>query len=225
MTNEQHAISRAQHQEGQSGIGTRKKVSIRLGTTTRKPWVASSATDEIRHHQALFYLLYKFDHEEAFRQDFSTMILAKAVCNLRNYYLQDKEKTVKLIQNHFNPKCWDEPWSPEAVGLMWECVENFTPSLGLVDEAAVAKQKARLIEQEVAYLLQGMSPGGRVQDKELLKTFREWNPDIEVTSNLFSRAVKAVTGTSKLRSDGKGFWVGFHFPDEDHQTAHLSESA
>jgi hypothetical protein len=74
------------------------------------------------------------------------------------------------------------------------------------------KQKARLLQEEVAYLLASTDPGGRVLDDDLLKVFRDWNPDIEVSSNLFSRAVKAVTGLTKHRSDGKGYWEGFHLP-------------
>lgn len=163
----------------------------------------------------MYYLVKVFDHEEAFELDLPTMLLAKVVCNLRNYYLQDQESTVKLIQTYFNPKCWDEPWSPEAVRLMWECVEPFTPYLGIVDETAIANQRRALLEDDVVDLLAWTVPGGRVLDHDLLKVFRDWNPDIEVTSNLFSRAVKAVTGFGKKPSDGKQYWEDFHLPTEE----------
>jgi hypothetical protein len=58
-------------------------------------------------------------------------------------------------------------------------------------------------------------PGGRVQDHELLKVFQDWNPDIEVTLNLFTRAVNAVTGIGKTSSNSKQYWVGFHLPTAD----------
>lgn len=188
--------------------------SIRLGTTSRKPWRVPTAPADILHGQAIFYLLKAFDHEAAFERDLPTMILAKVVCNLRNYYLQDQENTVNLILDYFNPKCWDEPWSPEAVRLMWECVEPFTPSLGLVDQTAITDQRRAFLENEVVDLIAWTEPGGRVLDHDLFKVFCAWNPDLEVpvTLNLFTRAVNAVTGTVKMPSNSHQFWVGFHIP-------------
>lgn len=185
---------------------------LRLGTISRKPWVPSSASADIRHGQAIFYLVHSFDHKAAFERDLPTMIFAKVVCNLRNYYLQDQESTVDLIQTYFNPKCWDEPWSPEAVRLMWEYVEPFTPSLGLADEKARAKQRKRSLEDEVIDLLAWVKLGGRVLDDDLLRVFHQWNPHLNVKLNSFTRAVNAVTGMTKLRSDGKDYWIGFSLP-------------
>ncbi|BDU74899.1 hypothetical protein [Mesoterricola silvestris] len=187
---------------------------IHTGTSTRVPWVPSSAPADIRHGQAIFYLLKALDHEAAFERDLPTLLLAKVVCNLRNYYLQDQESTVDLILTHFNPKSWDEPWSAEAVRLMWECVEPYTPYLGIVDETAVARQRKAFLENEVVDLIAWTVPGGRVWDKDLERVFREWNPDLEIafTGNLFTRAVKAVTGLSKTPAHGRYYWEGFHLP-------------
>jgi len=203
----------------------RQSLSLRMGVTERKPWVPSSSSEEDRHDQAMFYLIFRFDHEGAFERDLPTMILAKVVCNLRNYFLQDQENTVKLIQTYFNPKCWDEPWSPEAVRLMWECVEGYTPSLGLVDEAAVAQQKALVLEREAAYLLARTIPGGKVLDKNLLAVFQEWNPDIEVSSYLLTTAVSSVTGLKKTASNSKQYWVGFHLPTAEELESRLVKAA
>jgi hypothetical protein len=176
--------------------------------------VPSSASADIRHGQAIFYLVHSFDHEAAFERDLPTMLFAKVVCNLRNYYVQDQESTVNLIQTYFNPKCWDEPWSQEAVRLMWEYVEPFTPWLGFVDETGVADQHRAFLENEVVDLLAWTAPGGRVLDYDLLRVFREWNPELEiaVSLNLFTRAVNAVTGLGKTPSNSKQYWVGFHLP-------------
>lgn len=186
--------------------------SIRTGTLRRKPWVPCTGTPEIRQGQAIFYLTKAFDHEAAFRRDLPTLILAKVVCNLRNYFLQDQESTVHLILTYFNPRCWDEPWSPAAVRLMWSCVKSFTPSLGLDRPRAKDRQRARCLQEEVAIFLERTVPGGRVLDDDLLAGFLERNPDLVVTSNAFTRAVKAVTGLSKDRSNGEDYWVGFHLP-------------
>ncbi len=143
------------------------------------------------------------------------IILAKVVCNLRCYYLQDKENTVRMVKTYFNTRCWDDPWSSEAIGLIWECVEGYTPSLGLSDKAGIAKQKAQFLAREVAYLLESLPCEGRVLDKDLFSLFQEWNPDMEITSNQFSRAVSEVTGLSKTHSHSKRYWVGLHLPTVD----------
>jgi len=197
----------------------------RLGAVNRVPWVPSSATADKRLGQAICYLVKAFNHEAAFHRDLPTMLFAKVVCNLRNFYLQDQESTVKLILTYFNPKCWDEPWSPEAVRLMWEYVEPFTPYLGLVDEDAVARQKAALLEREAAYLLEWVVPGGKVLDKDLLAVFQDWNPDLEATSYLLTTAVSAVTGLKKVPSNSKQYWVGFHLPTAEELERRLARAA
>lgn len=177
-----------------------------------KLWVTATGTPSTRRDKAIYYLVHSFDHKAAFERDLPTMLFAKVVCNLRNYYLQDQESTVKLILTYFNPVCWDEPWSPEAVSLMWECVETYTPSLGIRDEKARAKQQRHALEDDVFDLLTWVRLGGRVLDDDLLAVFRDWNPQLEVTPNAFSRAVTALTGIPKRRSNGQDYWEGFHIP-------------
>lgn len=198
--------------------------SIRLGTLSRKPWVPSSADGSLLD-QASYYL-HGFDHEQARLMDPPVVILAKVVCNLRNYYRQDQASTVRLIRDHFNPKA-GYAWSPEGIRLTWEEVARFTPSLGLADEKAIAKQRLAFLENEVVDLIAWTVPGGRVWDKELEQVFREWNPELELEfkGNSFSRAVKAVTGLSKSYSNGKGYWVGFHLPTADEVAVAADEAA
>jgi hypothetical protein len=188
--------------------------AIRTGTTQRLPWVPSSSAPATRRDQATFYLLKELDYENARRFDHPVLTLAKAVCNLRHYHRQDRENTVRLIQEHFNPRAGDT-WSPEAIRLTWDLVERFTPSLGLRDEDARVKQRKLVLEGEVVELIAWTLPGGRVAADELLEVFRQWNPDLEVTGNAFTRAVQAVTGLRKLRSNGTDWWVGFHLPTAD----------
>lgn len=194
--------------------------------TTKKnplPWVKASGPATVRLDKATYYLVHTFDYATYRPFDDSVMILSKVVCNLRHYFCQSQESTVKLVQEHFNPKS-DDKWSPEGIRLVWELAEPFTPDLGLVDAVALAQQKKVFLENEVVDLIAWTKPGGRVLDKDLLKVFREWNPELEIefTENLFTRAVQAVTGLRKLRSNGKDYWVGFHLPAADEQ---LSEVA
>ncbi len=144
--------------------------------------------------------------------DHAEVSLAKVVCNLRNFYLLDVDSTIELVQKCFNPRTVFYEWSPEAIRLTWECVACFTPSLGIRDVKARAKQKAQRLETEVIDLLVWTKSGGRVLDDDLLRVFRKWNPGMRVTSNSFTRAVNAVTGMSKRRSNGKAYWVGFCLP-------------
>ena len=152
-----------------------------------------------------------FDYKEAAGFDSDVAILGKVVCNLRNYYRQSAEQTVELVTGVFNPKAWT-PWSPEGIKLAWDLVEGFTPSLGLSDEKAVAKQRAALIEDEVVDLIAWTRSGGRVSGEDLLAVFTAWNPDLLVTPREFGAAVKAVTGLTQKPSNGIYYWVGFRLP-------------
>lgn len=175
-----------------------------------KPWVKATGSPSTLERKAAQYLRV-FDHETPRSFERPEMTLAKVVCNLRNFYQQDAEITIKLVQMIYNrPAGYD--WSPDGIRLAWELSEGYAPSLGLVDEKAIAKQWKAFLQKEVANLIVWMEPGGRTLGKDLLNVFRESNPELEVTSNAFSRAVKAVTGLSKFRSDSKDYWVGFHIP-------------
>ena len=160
----------------------------------------------------------------AARFDLDTVILAKVICNLRNYYLQSAEQTVELVRSVFNPKSW-QVWSPEGVKLAWELVEGYTPSLGLSDEKAVAKQRAALIENEVMDLIAWTKSGGRVSGEDLRAVFAEWNPDLNVTPREFGLAVKAVTGLSTRTSNGTRYWVGFHLPTSEEEKDQYPKAA
>ena len=174
------------------------------------PWVIATGRPETLSRKAAEYLRV-FDYRSAAPFDLDTAILAKVVCNLRNYYLQSAAQTVELVLSVFNPKSWQE-WSPEGIKLAWELVEGFTPSLGLSDEKAVAKQRAALIEDAVVDLIAWTKSGGRVSGEDLRAVFAEWNPDLPVTPVEFAIAVKAVTGLKTKTSNGTRYWVGFQLP-------------
>lgn len=185
--------------------------SIRSREVRRKPFVTATGSPATRLSKALYYLLKAYDYRHAWRHESSEGSLLKVVCNLRNFHLQDRDSTVRLVTTHFNPRMWRE-WSPEAVGIAWDLVEGFTPALGLRDPKARDKQRKVALEDEVLHLLAWVEPGGRTLDKDLLKVFREWNPHLRVTAHAFTRAVGDLLGQQKLRSSGKGYWVGFHLP-------------
>jgi hypothetical protein len=192
-------------------IQPERTTPIRKGSLNRLPWVEATGSPALLSDKATFYVMKVFDYESARKFDEPLMILAKVVCNLRNYFRQGETATVRLVSDYFNPKS-DYAWSPEGIRLVWELVEGFSPSLGLADETAQAMHRAAFLQREVIYLLSHVQPGGRVSNRELMGTFTAWNPELEVTSNAFTRAVQAVTGLTKLRSNGIDYWVGFHLP-------------
>lgn len=187
---------------------------IRRGIRNRLPWVPASGPPEVCLDKAMYYLLFVFDYQEFRELDAPEWILAKVVCNLRNYYLQDQDSTVRLIQKHFNPKS-DERWSEEAIRLTWELVEPFTPYLGLADVDAQSKHRVAEIEEEMTYLLAYTRSGGRVPLPDLFAQYREWYPDREVENEVLGKAVKAITGIDSKPSNGVRYYYGFHLPNPE----------
>lgn len=192
---------------------------------TRKPWVKSSGPPETLFRRAAYYLS-AFDYKAAAVWDLDTPILLHVVCNLRNYYQQDADQTVRLISWHFNSKSW-EVWSPEAVRLAWELVEPYTPSLGLTDEDARSRQRVAEIEDEVTDLIAYTRSGGEVSVEKLFALYQEWFPDREIDRRLFGKAVNAVTGIKSKPKNGRRSYVGFHLPTEDEldDPAHSPDAA
>jgi len=177
------------------------------------PWVKATGRPETLSRKAAGYLRV-FDHQSAVRFDKDVVILAKVICNLRNYYQQDAEQTAELILGVFNSRAGTH-WSPEGVKLTWDLVEGFTPLLGLSDEAAVAQRRSADLEDAVVDLIAYTKSGGRVSGEDLRDLFAEWNPDLQFTPVAFGIAVKAVTGLRTKTLHGTRYWVGFHLPPMD----------
>jgi hypothetical protein len=182
---------------------------------TRLPWVQATGTPETQTKKAAHYLL-GFDYDKVAETTLDTEILAKVVCNLRNYYMQDADQTVALIAGIFNLKFTEprhpDPWSPEAIRLTWELVEPYTPSLGLADVRAVAMLRAIHLERVVRLFIEGAVLGGRISGPDLYTAFRKWDPSSKDTLNAFTRAVQNITGLKQKPSNGTYYWMGFHIP-------------
>lgn len=191
---------------------------------SKLPWVRSTGPPTTLFRRAAFYLA-TFDYPEAAVWDLDSVILANVICNLRNYYQQDADQTVKLIRWHFNPKSW-EVWSPEAIRLAWELVEPYTPSLGLVDEGAQSRRRMAELEDQVVDLIAYTLPGGRVSTSDLFALFKEWYPDFEVDARVFGKSVKSVTGIGSKSVNSGRYYEGFHLPSTDvHQDLEPSSAS
>lgn len=189
----------------------------------RLPWVTATGSKSTLRRKAECYLV-ALDYKKAAKYDLDTEILAKVVCNLRNYYQQDADETIALISRFFLPKAWDT-WTDEAIRMVWELVEDFTPFLGAVDAMAIAKRRAAFMENEVVDLIAWTVSGGRVSVEHLRTVFREWNPDLEFTDVEFGLAVKAVTGLKSKGSHGTRYWNGFHLPTSEEGNPPEEEAA
>lgn len=183
---------------------------IRTGARNRLPWVKESGTKATLERKAAQYLR-SFNHNTPFRREMPEMTLAKVVCNLRNYYQQDAETTVRLIQSLYNGACGYK-WTPEGIRLAWELSEPYTPSLGLADKDAKSKKEGAEIEDEMTDLLAYTRSGGRVSLPDLFALFREWYPEREVENEVLGKAVKAITGIRSKPSNSVRYYYGFHLP-------------
>jgi len=192
-----------------------QKVKQRLGQPLtmrkrRKAWVTAAGTTQSRLTMAAFYL-NGLDHKEAAIFDQPVKTMAKVVCNLRNYFRLDAKQTAELMISLFNPKARFR-WSEEGILLTWELVEGFTPSLGLSDKDAVAKQQLAALEEDVIDLLAHTYLGKRVSVEDLFNRFQELYPEVDTNEIAIGRVITALTGISSHSSKGVRYYSGFHLP-------------
>jgi hypothetical protein len=175
--------------------------------------VKSTGPSKTLFRRAAVYLS-AFEYAEAAVWDLDTQILAHIVSNLRNYYQQDADHTVKLVTRYFNPKSW-EVWSPEAIRLAWDLVAPYTPMLGLSDEDAQSRSRMIELENDVVDLIAYTRPGGKVSVPALFEVYRKWHPDNHVDQRVFGKMVKSVTGIESKPRNAVRWYIGFHLPTED----------
>ena len=141
------------------------------------------------------------------------MILAKTVCNLRRYYKQNKKQTIRIIVSIYNPISRIN-WSVEDIGLIWELVEAYTPSLGLKDEQAKAKQQQLDLIREMEYVISQLPKGGKISVPEFMDLLKSWNPDIDPTGKAVGDAMRIIKDEVSRPSNGTSYYHGFHLPKE-----------
>lgn len=183
----------------------------RTGCVTKRPVSPATGTPDQREEQSAYYLRI-FRHDLAFIYEKPEFTLLKVVCNLRNYFGMDLNQTVMLMEELFNLMA-DMPWSREGISLAWELVADYSPSLGLKDVDAVAKQEVIDLEDEVTALLAYTRSGGRMTTDDFFHLLMEWNPDLKTTKTAVSSAVLDIVGIKKTSSyrDGRSY-KGFHLP-------------
>jgi len=186
---------------------------LRTGTLNRRLWVKASGTAKTLVAKATYYLK-TFDHIEAHVIGSPGAILLQVVCNLRMYYQQGCDETVRLMMRYFSRKA-EIPWTKESVAEVWNFVECFTPSLSLSDTKTIAMRRLAYIEDDVIDLIAYTKEGGEVEIKILLDLFHEWYPDFRISPRELGVAVQAITGITSTSRNGKRYYVGFHIPSDE----------
>jgi len=176
-------------------------------------WEAAYGTPGVLWKKADYYLRL-IDHDAMALWDTPTIVLAKAIANLRNYYVQSKAQTIELITRIYNPLSQIE-WSRTDIGLIWELVGGYTPSLWFIDERHLGWKRNTEIQEEIRYLLARLTPGGKIEVHKMQELVRLWFPDLEFTPRLLGDAMSAVTGRASKPSAGISYYWGFQLPVRD----------
>lgn len=188
-------------------------VSHRRNPRGAQPWEKAYGSEKSLHKQAKYHLR-SIDHEQMELFDPPVIVLAKTVCNLRNYLARSRAQTIKLIQCVYNPRCGIK-WSEEDIGLLWDLIERFVPSLWLTDERHLSPQRTARVQREVRGVLDRLTPGGKIPVKKMQQLLADWDPDLRATPRELGLAMKALTGEASKSSNGVSYYPGFQLPFDD----------
>lgn len=165
------------------------------------------------HDQARFYLEL-IDHKEMEAFDTPLIVLAKTVCNLRNYYAQTKDQTIELIRGRYNELSRIH-WSAEAIALIWDLVEVYVPSLWLQDERYLSERRRSELQRELNEVLKRLTPGGRIKVTDMQELVKQWDPNLDASPKALGDAMRAVTGSASTSSNSVAYYFGFQLPFRD----------
>lgn len=185
-------------------------------------WKHAYGSERSRLEGARYYLGV-IDHEQAEYFDPPAIVLAKAICNLRNYYALGKEQTIELIRRFYNPRCRIN-WSAEDVGLTWDLVERFVPSLWLADDRYLSERRAAAIRLEVGSILDRLTPGGKIPVEEMRRLLAAWDPSLSAAPRELGKAMKALTGKVSKGLNGVPHYYGFQLPFDDDFSVEIPDS-
>jgi len=189
---------------------------LRSGSKHRLPYKVATGSHETRLKQAAFYLsVVKDDDPELFLQSVDQAVIALGiiVCNLRNFYLLSQDETVDLMKTHYLTK-HGHAWTWGEIRLIHDEVESFTPTLGLLDEDAIAAQEKHSREENLTDIVLYLKPEGRISFQSIMTLYQEWFPDdTKVNRKNLGDAIKAVTGLKSTSYRGKTHYIGMSLPE------------
>jgi hypothetical protein len=166
-----------------------------------------------RYEQARFYIEL-IDHKEMEKFDKPLIVLAKTVCNLRNYHAQTKDQTIELIQGRYN-KLSRINWSAEDIALIWDLVEGYVPSLWLQDERYLSEKRRSELQRELKEVLKRLTPGGRIKVTDMQEVLKQWDPTLDPSTKALGDAMRALTGSASKSSNSVAYYYDFQLPFRD----------
>lgn len=178
-------------------------------------WVAATGSEATRIKMARNYLRYYAWRSVSGKNGHDTLLVA--VTNLRLFHRLEKTLALKMIQEHFNPRCVDLqgnpcPWSEAEIAHKWEQAgkPGAYPTLGVKHPRARAKEARIMLEGEVAeFLGQFTKGGGRTNPTDLRLAFIAQRGGEAVEETPFGRAVSKVSGIRTSTPNGKRVYQGF----------------
>jgi len=178
-------------------------------------WVAATGSESTRIKMARNYLRYFAWKSISGKNGHDTLMVA--VTNLRLFHRLDRTLSLKMIQEHFNPRCKDLNgkrclWSDAEIAHKWEQAgkPGAYPTLGVNHLRARAKEARIMLEGEVEeFLAKFTQEGGRVNPTDLRLAFIAQRGGEVVDETRFGRAVSQVTGIRTTTPNGKRVYQGF----------------
>jgi len=195
----------------------RLKVVRRSRRTRDTPTVLVKASGSLKSRIAMakFYLKrIAWRSVSGFRGHNALLV---AAANVRLFHDLPKEIGIRLLKDHFNPKCIDRagnpaPWSDKEIEHKWNQAgkPGMYSTLGASAPKAVAKVRAVSLQVEVEKFLAAFTvPGGRCNPTLLLDAFLVWRCGEEVNATAFGRAVTKATGIPSSSPGGPRMRIGF----------------
>lgn len=188
---------------------------MKKSPTPSPVWVAATGSFQKRMEKAKYYLRRKaWRSVEGIR---GHSALLAAVVNMRLYFQLPRELSIKLLKDHFNPRCVDlngcpAPWSDKELEHKWKEAgkPGMFPTLGEKDEKAVNKVRATALRDEVKRFLDEFTVPGGVSNPTLLRdAFLVWRGGEEVNATAFGLAVQRASGVKSSTPGGVRGYHGF----------------
>lgn len=178
-------------------------------------WVSATGSKETRIKMARNYLSYYAWRSISGRNGHNALLVA--MTNLRLFHRLEKPLALKLIKDHFNPRCVDIkgnpcPWSDREIAHKWDEAgkQQAFPTLGVNNPKARAKQMRIILEGEVKeFLAQFTQNGGRTNPTALRLAFIAQRGGENVSPAAFGRAVFKATGIRTSTPNGERAYQGF----------------
>lgn len=203
-----------------SGRMSRGNRILNYGSTRKTPvWVPASGRMETRIKKARFYLRKRAWVPGAPREGDKAYLVV--LCNLRRYHELTAGVALKLVREHYNPRCVAADgthWGWDDFSILKKFRQaggrGMYPTLGVADPKA-KRRAARLdLERQVRqFFRKCIAAGGCCAPSEVREAFRMFRRGEPINERSFGKAFTAVTGFRPFRPFGRKLYRGFHLAE------------